>query len=477
MLLKAGKLELLILSLILLMGVFLRCINISDKSLSLDETISVTNAIGLHSEILPKDNSEFNSTIFSETLNPLKGNAIDDGGNGLTNLFSLKIWISFFGTSNLAIRSMGVVVFLLSSLAFIQLIKVHFHKVNLYIGSLLFVLHPLIVFHNTESRTYSLCILLSILLLYYFLNWLKSISNVEILKVLTLSVLGFFSHFTFSIFILVLFTYALYLRWQNKKALVQIISISLLFVIIVWVWYTTIGYIGLNSIAERNSSYQDIVHTVPESKTNFINLIKGFFETFLPFTGNNLKSIGFKNRIVIFASIPILFAIGYFIINRTIAKAKTPHLPFLSILILFPFLTAIISAISAGHITSFLPRYSVWFVPFFIIWILTLISSLKKAIKSSLILYVTLLFTISSLLTVHSLPENNISNKKSLDYLNKNKEHISSISFPNKRTCLIINTKIKFSPKIEQTIDTSNELLQLKMGEQLQMLSYNLIIK
>ena len=136
---------------ILFIGLFLRVYDLGNESIWLDEGCSIRFAnLNLSQIISVRD-------------------------NGLPPLYYIILhwWINLFGDSEFSIRFPSVI---FSFLAIFMIYKIGNQIFDKDVGMLSSLLLGLSVFHihySQEARTYSLCVLLTLLSMYFFINRFK----------------------------------------------------------------------------------------------------------------------------------------------------------------------------------------------------------------------------------------------------------------------------------------------------------------
>jgi len=350
---------------ILCLGLLLRLINLGDYSLTLDESFSFMNANGVTISSFSKINTP------TDTQSIFQANLIDDSGNGLIHTLILKHWIDIGGKSVLYLRLLEVFIFCISFIYFYKLVKKFYNEKYLYLSLFLFSIHPLILLHNRELRTYSLGILIVLMVVYYFLNFIKTTNLKNTIILASVIIISFFTHFLLISIPISLMGIYIIQKKTNLKVGYLLFIISL-FSLTVITWYHNGGSEGLLYMSQLNQNYINDIPKMTTSIATPINLVKGSLDMFLHYTGNFYKNLGFRNREILYLSIPTIVLFIFTIKKIKQFSIKKIENKILLIFIVLPFIFATVLAINSNHITSFLSKYSVWFVPFFILYIVKL---------------------------------------------------------------------------------------------------------
>jgi mannosyltransferase len=168
-----------VLSAILLSGLFLRLYNLGGQSLWLDEVLSVKYANLNLSQVV----------LLNDTTPPLY-------------YILLHWWIHLFGVSEFSLRFPSVLCGFFSIIMMYETGK-QLHNVNTgKIGALLMAFSVCHIQYSQEARTYSLSVLLTLLSMYFFLNLLKRRSRGILLGYVVSSLLLIYSH-VYGLFIII----------------------------------------------------------------------------------------------------------------------------------------------------------------------------------------------------------------------------------------------------------------------------------
>ncbi len=168
-----------VLSAILLSGLFLRLHNLGGQSLWLDEVLSVKYANLNMSQIF----------LLHDTSPPIY-------------YILLHWWTHLFGISEASVRFPSVICGFLSILMMYKIGKRLFDANTGQIGALLMAFSVFHIQYSQEARTYSLSVLLTILSMYYFIKLLDGMNGRVLAGYVTYSTLLIYSHI-YGLFIII----------------------------------------------------------------------------------------------------------------------------------------------------------------------------------------------------------------------------------------------------------------------------------
>jgi uncharacterized membrane protein len=114
----------------------------------------------------------------------------------------LHFWMQIFGTQLIVVRLLSVIFFLLSIPAMFYLSNLTGGKRVALIATNLFVLSPFLIWYGTETRMYSLLTLITLVSHIAFLQMINSHLTQRKLAFLLTSIIGIYTHYFFSVVIL-----------------------------------------------------------------------------------------------------------------------------------------------------------------------------------------------------------------------------------------------------------------------------------
>lgn len=156
---------------------------------------------------------------------------IIEGGRPPLYIILAHFWIKFFGTEEVATRSLSAI-FGVASIPIIYLIgKELFNRKVGLIGAFLMAISQFQIYYSQEFRYYSLFVLTTLLSFYFFIIALRRRNIGSFTLYVLFSVLLFYTH-TFGLFIIVAQNLYLLIRWSDyrKVALQWVISQAIIIV-------------------------------------------------------------------------------------------------------------------------------------------------------------------------------------------------------------------------------------------------------
>lgn len=282
-----------------------------------------------------------------------------NSGNNAAYFYLLKGWSLFFGDSDATLRSLSVILSLLSIIAIYKFgVRLGGKIAGLWAAFLLAISY-FSIFYAIQVRHYSLAILLSILSYYQFYILLEDKKFKRFFWYIIFTVLGIYTH---PWFLLLLASQFVYLLLFNKKIIkilisqIFIILLSLPWVVVLWQYKEN----GANNWIALTS-------------------LKTLISTFHYFT------YGSTGIYILFGLIAMLFVAGRFELIKEMIYYKLNslnHLKINSSLILllnylfFPLLAALV----VGHFIPFYEagRYEAVVLPAFVLLFALLFAHLKK---------------------------------------------------------------------------------------------------
>ncbi|MFH1641560.1 MAG: glycosyltransferase family 39 protein [Nanoarchaeota archaeon] len=333
-----------IIILIVLVGTLLRIYNLSSESINFDEA----------GQLELMHNPDF------------------DYGNPPFYYLFLNNWATIFGTSELSIRFPSVIFGVLSIFMLYKLACLIFNEKVALLSALILALNPFHVFFSQQARMYSLFMLLSLLSLYYFFKILMKNKKSDLYLYLILNLLNLYTHY-FAIF--VLFSEILYFTAFNKNFRFKLKPFILANVLILMLYLPQfskvyIGFIG--KATEFNWGVKPSMY---------------FSYLFSSFLGWNVQ---------ITAALLLLFLFGILVKF----DVKTDFFGLLYVLL----------PILIGFFLSFtipmLPRYFIFILPIYILFICSALTKLKYKWMQLIIILVILFITGFGLIKDYSNPIN-----------------------------------------------------------------------
>ncbi|MBI2601342.1 glycosyltransferase family 39 protein [Candidatus Daviesbacteria bacterium] len=293
----------------------------------------------------------------------------------------LHVWLQIFGTDVVVARSLSLVFFITSLFALYQLTKQVSNKKIAILSVVLFSFSPFIVWYSSESRMYSLFVLMSILNSIFFLKFLKS-GGVEGKFGLFLSTLfGFLTHYFFLFLVAAQFLYLLttkIIKVQKKRDFRVVFLFTALILMDLILFSPWIIYmIGLGFASNTLPMIP-----LPTSYNLFQTLVNFLFG----FPPQDIQSI-------IISMWPFLVIIIFLIFTQKVLFRPSFMGYFFTI-----FFLPMILAFAASYVFKplFLTRYLIFVSPFLFIITAWLLSSYAK--KFTYVLSFVLIFFMTGLL-------------------------------------------------------------------------------
>jgi len=192
---KSNKNELILL-IILILGLFLRIYDLGNESIWLDEASSIADA---------------NSNLFKIVKNT--------AGDNHTPLYAvvLHFWINLFGDSEISTRFLSVLFGFFAIFMIYKVGSLIFDKEVGILGALLVAVSTLHINYSQEVRMYSLMALLTLLSMYFFIQFLNKRSLIISIGYILSSILLIYSHYYGFFIIIAQNIYILTLFLFSKK--------------------------------------------------------------------------------------------------------------------------------------------------------------------------------------------------------------------------------------------------------------------
>lgn len=371
--------------LILLFSFVLRLITLGSYETWNDEKISVCEANGSINFNIKENQTYTHSQLKKQNTlqNVIRSNIKADGGNGVLYAVTLHYWSCIFGTGDIAVRLLSVLLGVLVTVLIYSLTLQLFDNKNLALVAMLAAsVHPQLISLSQETRTYMMAALFTLWSTYILLIMIKQDKFKAwflVLYTVTVSA-SFLSHYsTQYIFLAHFFILIFYKKVSFKNWLLYSLS-AVLGIAIIFIWMINYGFEGLQIILAHNREYQILSLIGPENpfymKTSAHSLIAGWLQNLLAFSGNGGVNFGFRiSQIAVMILIP--FSIIYISLKYLKALNKKAFV-FLLILTVSSLLYATILSLIAGHIISFQSMYAVFSTPYFVILIGTSIYFIFK---------------------------------------------------------------------------------------------------
>jgi len=186
--------------LILIIHIALRLFKLYHYELTFDEVFSITWAKLSWQELF--------SSFYHENNPPL-------------HFIILKLWVSLFGSSALAVRLPSI---LLSCLGLIYLYKISyklFPTLPSFVICILFSFSPFHLLYSTTARAYELLLCLSILSFYHYLLLLDKPKKSNLFIFVLVCSLMLYTHFTAVLWISIFFVHYSLVHFNNKKRMIR----------------------------------------------------------------------------------------------------------------------------------------------------------------------------------------------------------------------------------------------------------------
>jgi len=301
------KLIYLSLTIIILLGLFLRIYDLGNQSYWLDESYSITDA---------------SKTSLSEVLSNLK---TDQPVPPLYFIF-LHFWIQLFGLSEVATRSLSLIFSVLSIIFVYFMVKKISKEETALLTSLIFAISlPEIVF-SQETRCYALFTFLAVLSTYYFIKSISENKKYNYYLYTIFITLAVYTNYFAVVLIALQLSYFLFAKYDIHK-LYSILLCQIIAGLLFMFWFPTL----LKQIIPLQALHQEMFRAY-----NFQPLIAelGLFIFFIPifllliflafFYFNNKLSF---NKIIKFNDkypviLPLIFIIGLVLLFPLLIKSK-----------------------------------------------------------------------------------------------------------------------------------------------------------
>lgn len=393
---------------ILILALSFRLFHVSDHGLWLDEKTTLLNAVGLFSPSTEvwqnpdRTDSFYPDYLWKEntSLNVVESTLMKSGGNNQGFNLLLHFWITVFGVSDLALRSLSILFGLLTVVMGVVMIRKILGNDRLAnIFGLLLACHPLLITYSQELRAYSAVAaiaLLSTLLAFQLFNpGQHETRKLQWVAYGGLVVLGILSHY---LIVSIFAGHSLYFLLnkpssQHWRGLAWATVIPVLFTI---GWLVMGGVQGVQEILARSQEYGELVGVDESMKTTAYMLAAGLVQDLVHVFGNSLQHFGIK----IIWLLPMLLLPGTML--YLVFKSRDASIRNLAQLVLITlclvFLTAALLAVSSGHTISLRVTYFVMVAPLAVLLVAIGINEVqvanpthKNVLRAALILQVAIM--------------------------------------------------------------------------------------
>lgn len=295
---------------------------------------------------------------------------------------TLHFWLQVFGTSVAMARTLSLIFFLMSFFGLYALaLKLGDRNVTL-LAMMLFSLSPFLVWYSTETRMYTLFVLVTIINNIFFLRFLQSNGANGKLGLLLSNVFGFYTHYFFTllvaaqgIFLIVKAVSSLLQKKTERLRRTLLLFAALvggaLVFFVPWLWYVKrLGF----------AAYTQPLISPPTS----YNLFQAFFNFIFGFQPQGVQS-------VLVSFWPLLGMMVLLIFTQRMSNRPNN----LSYMLAATFLPITIAFLVSFIRPIFLPRYLIFVTPTFFItiaWVIMVFA--KKIFLPALIAAVLLLIAL-----------------------------------------------------------------------------------
>jgi uncharacterized membrane protein len=266
--------------------------------------------------------------------------------------FLLKTWIYFFGSSEIALRSLSLIAYLILAYFFYLFLN-NIFKIKtfwIYIYLLLFFCNPMLHYYAFEARTYSFLALFSFMSFYFFIKkgWRGYFIS---------TLLGLYSHYFMILILLVQGVLILFIKVNKRKYFYELCKPVFFF--IPWIIYVLLN---------KNPFIEPFwLKEIPKNYKAYlpITLYSGYDQSFL-----FVKDIASRLN-----SILIMFLLsGIFIRNKFSEN-------FFNIILSWALIPSFVILIISIYKPLFFPRYLILSTPAVILLIVLILEKSNLAIK------------------------------------------------------------------------------------------------
>lgn len=362
---------------IIVIGFIISTFELNNQSIWLDEQLTLQE---VHGVAYLEFGTQFTNTQVQEfnNLNEVINSVQRVLGNTLLYDVLLHFWVNFLGNDDFFLRLFSVVFYLgLIILGYLFSSFLFGDKKLALLTAIFFMGHPFLLTFAREARAYEMGAFLSLLSSFYFF---KFVINEKKYKKSCLALYSIFSvaalfttYLTVPIFIAqgVIFL----IENPRKKIWVAYSVVWSLILIVLFLWVFGPGYEGFKRINRYEDSYGEKAANYIDIKNprfipvNLKNIITCYFQVLLLEFGNLMQYIGFKIRYLAgFMLFPAML-FGYFLkVNRQTPLRERKKLYYLLIFPICHLLFSTFLAIKNGHCIAFQGLYSIFFVPYVILF-------------------------------------------------------------------------------------------------------------
>lgn len=370
--------------LILAVAAILGFYNLNGYALTNDEIITTNIATGFgHSKntawnaqpiplekthITPEDHWER-----SHVRNVLQFTS-NDNGNMLAYNLLLHYFITIFGVSDLGLRGLSVLFYLVSIFIFYRIMRITTRDQKLiYLATLLFTLNPVVLHYGRQIRSYEFGLMVTLLMTWLLLKVIYSSSR-KLKPLVTFTLvysilfaLSFLSHY-YTIYIFG--GHILFIMIRKEKELFISLGIAFLLTVSAFmIWYFNGGQEGMESMNALDNFIRE--HTSHQTQTSLRSITEGLVAFINSVNGYYFQYLGYRNQeffyliiILAFCFIASIISLRYTSTDPSRTREKTMYYLF-SAMIFSCLAVLIASAIRSEHTTSFHTRYGVFVIPYF----------------------------------------------------------------------------------------------------------------
>lgn len=281
----------------------------------------------------------------------------------------LHFWEIAFGTSEVAIRSLSLIFFLMCIPAMFKLADLVYSRQAAYVAAILTSASPFLHWYGSEARMYSLLLFLSIASHYCFIRLWRHPSRSTWLWYTAAALLGSLTHFFFYFVLAAQAAFFLtHRRMFEEGALRRFLESAAVVGLAGAGWFAYRAAVGLGTTAPILSR---------PSSVDLSNIFSNFF-------------IGFQGDLVntIYLSLwPVLILVGFTFLARR--KWAGPETAYFAIASFLPIGLAFIVSVTVRPI--FLSRYLLVCLPTLYLILVHFLLSYRKAVSNALVAGVTAL--------------------------------------------------------------------------------------
>jgi len=315
----------------------------------------------------------------------------------------LSIWEKFFGLREFSVRFLSVIFGVFSVYMAYRIGGLMFNKrVGLY-SAIIIALSPFNVYYSQEARIYTMFVLLTLLSVYFYVKYIKSIKNKDLIYYIIFTLL-MLNSFGSAIFILIFqnMHYFLFVRKNLKKWIITQFAVFILFL--------PLALIVIKSMLEL-SQYLVV------SKPDLITLIRTFY-IFSAGTTYKLESLIFGGILsILFSLLILLIIINIYKDIKNKDYSKISNVAFLLLWLAIPIFLLILQSYMF---------YSLYFERYILassiaLYMLVALSISKLKYKAQLFAVLAIILVSSAILYIDFTTLDKGDWKDTADYININK--------------------------------------------------------